>query len=103
MALAHLPRPTSGRMFSAYLVCPHQAWLEYHGDVGRKLPPPGYLRAMQQEGHAHEKRVIEAHYPDATRIPERLPLEERVRRTTEAMKGGARAILQGCLAGPGEV
>lgn len=98
MTTAQSPRLTTGKFFAALLTCPQWAWLEYHGDVERRLPPPADLRAMQREGMEVERHVYQEQYPDAPRIPERLPTAERVQQTIAAMRTGSRAVLQGCLA-----
>jgi hypothetical protein len=87
-------RPTVGHHFSSLLMCSQRAWLDYHGDPKQRAKPPNYLYNLQQEGLEHERKVCDAHYPNAVRIPETGTDSERAACTIQAMQSGAPAILQ---------
>jgi hypothetical protein len=97
------PGPTSGQHFSSVQTCPHKAWSDYFLPGHLKAEPPGFLLAMQREGLAHEEAICQSLFPRAVRIPERLSGEDRQRRTVDAMRSGAPAILQAYLAAEGRV
>jgi hypothetical protein len=97
------PGATAGHHFSSLQICPHKAWSDYFLPGSLKADPPGFLLAMQREGIAHEEAICESLFPEAVRIPERLSAEDRQRRTVDAMRAGAPAILQAYLAAEGRV
>lgn len=91
------PAPTAGHHFGAWLTCPQQAWYAYHGKREDRAPDPSYLRTLQQEGHEHERAMVQRHYPQAVVIPERRPAPEKMALTLAAMQAGAPTIVQGHL------
>ena len=97
------PGATAGHHFSSLQICPHKAWSDYFLPGSLKADPPGFLLAMQREGIAHEEAICQTLFPGAVRIPERLSAEDRQRRTVDAMRAGAPAILQAYLAAEGRV
>ena len=92
------PGPTAGHHFSSLQTCPQKAWADYFLPANLKAEPPGFLLAMQREGLAHEEAICQSMFPGAIRIPDRLAGEDRQRRTIQAMRSGAPAILQAYLA-----
>jgi len=97
------PGPTAGHHFSSLQTCPHKAWSDYFLPGHLKADPPGFLLAMQREGLEHEEAICQSLFPGAVRIPERLSSDDRQRRTIDAMRTGAPAILQAYLAADGRV
>src|SRR6185436_12984705 len=91
------PKVTSGHHFGALLQCQHRAWSDYFLDTTLKMPPPSFLVALQNDGIEHESEICDRLYPEAVKIPDRIPVEERRHRTLKAMRGGAPAILQAYL------
>jgi predicted RecB family nuclease len=97
------PRPTSGQFFSSLQSCPQRAWADYHLPAELKAKPPAFLGALQQEGVEHERRIYQECFPDAVEISTNLPPAVRARKTIEAMKSGASAILQAYFIGEDRV
>lgn len=95
-------RPTAGHHFGDLLACPQRAWLHYFGDASLQVEDPPYLRALQQEGLAHERDVYARWYPGAVDIA-KVPMREQRDATEAAMRQGAPAILQAHLDGPGAI
>ena len=92
-----IPRPTAGHHFTALLDCPQKVWYKYHGNYEDRAPTPPYLKALQNEGLAHEQEISRRMFPEAVKIPDRLSPAKKFQKTIEAMEAGAPAILQGYL------
>ncbi|MGB3619304.1 MAG: hypothetical protein WBA12_14385, partial [Catalinimonas sp.] len=93
MHLRPEPKPTNGHHFGALLHCPRKAWFNYHAHEEMKAPLPLSLRAMQREGLAYEREVIERIYPDAYVVSGKR-VGERIEATRKAMRRGEPVILQ---------
>ena len=99
--MAKTIHPTVGHHFGDFLMCKQKAWLHYHGDPRKKMPPPINLRVMQAEGQRLETAIYKSRYEGAYKVPG-IATDRRLRleKTKEAMQRGEPAILQGYVETP---
>jgi predicted RecB family nuclease len=85
-----------------FLACSHATFLDIR-NLQKPLPKSGedaQLQLVREKGFEHEKAWLDAQKQKGisiAEIPERAPLQERVRATLEAMNSGADIIYQAAL------
>lgn len=84
-------------MLYNFLMCPHLPWRDYHGPIAEKGTDDNpFLKMLWERGVLHEKDVLEglgAEYEDLSQGT----IEERQKRTKEALLTKKRLIYQGVI------
>lgn len=95
-----MTRRLSASRLNHFLGCQHRTWLWLTG-VAPPETEDSALELVRAKGFEHEATVLarlQARYGAAVRIPDAVPLPERVRATAEAMAAGAPLIYQAAFA-----
>lgn len=85
---------TASKLYN-YLQCPHRVWRDIYGPKEERMETNEFVKMLWEKGVLHEKKVI-SNLGSLTDLSEGN-IDERFKKTVEAMKKGTKLIYQGVI------